>query len=263
MNKQKLTIGYLYPEYMNIYGDTGNIITLEYRMSKRNIDCIIKPITKDFSLLPGDIDIYFFGGGQDLQQVFVSNDIKKYSSVIKQDIEAGAVALTICGGYQLFGRFYRPFKSEDLPGINIFKAETHASQKRMINNLAIEMHENLHENISKIYKSQIEFPKTLIGFENHSGQTFLDTECSELGTTIKGYGNNELHHTEGAWYKNAFGTYMHGSLLPKNPHFADYLISQALKYRYQTEILLEPLDDSLEYQAHKAVLAKILQEKTE
>lgn len=260
MKNNKLTIGYLYPEYMNIYGDTGNIIALQYRMQKREIDCEIKSITQNSSLKTGEIDIYFFGGGQDEQQVLVSKDIQRHKQTIKQDIENGAVALTVCGGYQLFGRFYRPLNGEDLQGLDIFQAETHASNFRMINNLAINISENLRENISKIYVDSPKLPNTLIGFENHSGQTKLDLGISILGKTIEGFGNNQNSKTEGAWYKNAFGTYMHGSLLPKNPHFADYLLHQALEYKYQEDIKLTSLDDKLEYQAHSKVLDKILSE---
>ncbi|MDQ3099739.1 MAG: glutamine amidotransferase [bacterium] len=256
MNK-KITIGYLYPEYMNIYGDTGNIITLIYRAKKRGLDLEIQEISIDTQLKPNTIDIYFFGGGQDEQQVHVASDLQRLSQTINEDISNGAVALTICGGYQLFGKFYRPFSQKDLKGIDIFPVETHASNVRMIGDIAIELNPELADEFCNIYDSPHKVPTTLVGFENHSGQTLVNSDKQQsLGKTLYGYGNDETKQSEGCWFKNAFGTYLHGSILPKNPHFADYLLYKALEHRYQQKIKLSVLDDTLEYKAHEAVLKR-------
>jgi lipid II isoglutaminyl synthase (glutamine-hydrolysing) len=252
--KKKLTVGYLYPEYMNIYGDTGNIITLINRGKWREIDIEIKKISINSSLNQNEVDIYFFGGGQDLQQEYIAKDLQRFKETISTDVANGAVALTICGGYQLFGNFYRPFNKEDLIGISIFPVETHASNVRMIDNCIINIDKQLLAEMQGIYGSTTEIPSTLVGFENHSGQTRLVSEASVLGVPIYGYGNNEDKKTEGCHVHNAFGTYLHGSLLPKNPHFADYLIYKALEYRYKEQIKLTILDDSLEYQAHNFIV---------
>ncbi len=253
---KKLTLGYLYPEYMNIYGDTGNIIALINRGKSREIEIEVQSISKNSELKNNTIDIYFFGGGQDQQQVFVSQDIQRLAPIITDDINRGAVALTICGGYQLFGKFYRPFEGDDLKGIDIFPSETHASNTRMINNLVVKTNQKLDEAIQNIYTTQWEIPHTLVGFENHSGQTTLTPATQTLGQTLYGYGNNESKQYEGCWVKNAFGTYMHGSLLPKNPHFTDYLLHQATKYRYQDDTKFEPLPDTLALQAHNHIVKK-------
>lgn len=259
MNK-KLTIGYLYPEYMNIYGDTGNIVALQYRANKRGIAIDLRPITLGTKIVKKEIDIYFFGGGQDLQQIHVSEDIQRLSEIINLDIESGAVALTVCGGYQLFGEFYRPVDQKDLKGITIFPVQTHASTIRMIGNCVVKLHDQLYTEIQDIYSGEVIVPSTLVGFENHSGQThFVETaffESKPIGNTLYGFGNNETKKNEGCWRKNAFGTYLHGSLLPKNPHFADYLIYKALEYRYQQSEKLPILDDRVEYCAHAYIAKK-------
>ncbi len=258
---KKITIGYLYPEYMNIYGDTGNLITLIHRMNQRGIETEIKEITVGSSLTPNEIDIYFFGGGQDQQQVHVSEDIQRLAEVLSGDLTNGAVALTICGGYQLFGKFYRPFSQQDLPGISIFPVETHASNVRMINNIVVQIQDTLYKEMQQIYTIEHPIPPTLVGFENHSGQTIFSGSIEKehvIGQTLVGYGNNETRNFEGCWVHNAFGTYLHGSLLPKNPHFADYLIYKALEYRYQKATALEPLDDELEYKAHQIMVKRLL-----
>jgi CobQ-like glutamine amidotransferase family enzyme len=251
-----LTIGYLYPEYMNIYGDTGNIVALQMKAAKQNIAIKLKEISAGTELQSGEVDIYFFGGGQDQQQVFVSQDIQRLKETMHEDIANGAVALTICGGYQLFGKCYRPFDTEALIGLDIFPLETHASTVRMINNLVVETNPKLYTEIKSIYTTPTEIPKTLVGFENHSGQTYLEEGTKTLGKTVSGYGNNASKQYEGCWLKNAFGTYMHGSLLPKNPHFTDYLIYKALEYRYKEQIKLIPQPNTFEYKAHNEIVRK-------
>ncbi len=229
----KLVIGYLYPDLMNIYGDTGNIIALQKRAQWRGIEVQVKNISIGDKLKKGECDIFFFGGGQDQQQELVAKDLIKKAHILKQEIERGVPLLAICGGYQLLGDFYKPHKGPRLPGIGLFPAYTVASYDRMIGNIVIDS----------------QFGK-LVGFENHSGKTYLKPGNQPLGQVIKGFGNNGEDKTEGCVYKNAIGCYMHGSLLPKNPHLADWLLEKALK------IKLEPLDDSLELQAHQAVIKK-------
>jgi lipid II isoglutaminyl synthase (glutamine-hydrolysing) len=234
--KYKLVIGYLYGDLMNIYGDTGNITVLQKRAEWRGIEVVVKHIGLEGTLKSGDVDLYFFGGGQDQQQEAVALDLikSKKGSVIKSEIEKGVPLLSICGGYQLLGEYYLPHKGERLAGIGVFPAHTKASRDRMIGNIVI---------------STEQFGN-LVGFENHSGKTFLKDENLKLGKVIKGFGNNGEDKTEGIVYKNAIGCYMHGSLLPKNPILADWLIKTALEVKYKESIKLEEINDSLEEKAH-------------
>ena len=187
-----------------------------------------------------DVDLFFFGGGQDQQQNLVAKDLTKKASVIKSEIERGVPLLSVCGGYQLLGEYYQPHKGPKLKGISLFPTYTVAGNKRMIGNIVIDSM----------------FGK-LVGFENHSGKTFLKEGGISFGMVEKGFGNNGDDKTEGCIYKNAIGCYMHGSLLPKNPKLADWLLKKALEAKYSKEIDLKPLDDSLEFQAHNKVMQKI------
>ncbi len=233
----KLIIGYLYGDLMNIYGDTGNIIALKKRCEWRGIDVVVKNIAIGTKLSKGDIDLFFFGGGQDQQQELVAKDLEESAKgkVIKSEVERGIPLLSVCGGYQLLGEYYQPHKGPRLPGIGLFDTYTLAGDKRMIGNIVIESM----------------FGK-LVGFENHSGKTYLKKEALPLGLVKKGFGNNGKDRTEGCLYKNAIGCYMHGSLLPKNPKLSDWLIKKALEVKYGKSVDLKPLDDTLENQAHKS-----------
>lgn len=237
----KITIGYLYADLMNIYGDTGNIIALQKRCEWRGIDVEVRPISIGDSLKEKQIDLYFFGGGQDQSQVDVSKDLKKSGKgkVIKADIERGVPILSICGGYQLLGEYYAPFDSPKLEGIGVFEAYTEASNDRMIGNIVI----------STMFGD-------LVGFENHSGKTTLKKGAMPLGKVEAGFGNNGSDSTEGCVYKNAIGCYMHGSLLPKNPVLADWLIKKALEVKYGKKIELKNLADTLEIKAHNNMIKK-------
>lgn len=257
----RLTIGYLYPDLMNIYGDTGNIITLKKRCEWRGIEVEIKEISLKDKIKKGDVDIFFFGGGQDQQQNLVAEDLQKSGKgkVIKSEVERGVPLLSICGGYQLLGDYYQPFNSPKLKGVNLFPVYTKASNDRMIGNIVIEVNgiwNMVNGKVTINYK-----PYTinkLVGFENHSGKTYLKENANSLGTVQKGFGNNGEDQTEGCIYKNAVGCYMHGSLLPKNPNLADWLIEKALEAKEGKDIYLEPIDDSLETLAHNKIIQKII-----
>ncbi len=242
MAKFKLKLVHLYPLFLNLYGDIGNIITLQKRCEWRGIELDIQQFNIGDKLEEGT-DIFFIGGGQDRQQVEVSQELQKYKSLLTQEYENNSVFLGICGGYQLMGEYYQPHDAERLEGISILDAYTVAGSNRFIGNVTAEA-------------DYIQEKNTLVGFENHSGLTYLRGDTTPMATIVVGNGNNGIDKTEGARSKNAFGTYLHGSFLPKNPHFADYLIKLALQKKYKDNIELEPLDDSIEIKAHESVLEK-------
>ena len=241
MSKLKLKLVHLYPLFLNIYGDIGNVKVLKNRCEWRCIDLEIEQVNIDDKLETGT-DIYFIGGGQDRQQVEVSLEMQKNKSFFVDEYNNDSVFLGICGGYQLMGQYYQPHDAKRLDGIGILDAYTVAGSTRFIGNVSAKMD----------YLT----PNTLVGFENHSGLTYLNGETKPIAEVVVGNGNNGQDRTEGARSKNAFGTYLHGSFLPKNPHFADYLIKLALKKRYNDDIELEPLDDTIELKAHESVLNK-------
>ena len=231
-----LRIAFLYPELMNIYGDRGNILALSQRARWRGIDVVVDKVSLGDEIDPDYYDFFFFGGGQDRQQIPVSADLQgQKGDAIKEAVERGAVILSVCGGYQMLGHYYRPFEGDDLPGIGLFDAHTDAGDKRYIGNVLIDC------NLPGV--------GTIVAFENHSGKTYLHAGCKPLGKSIIGGGNNGEDGTEGAIYKRAYGCYLHGSLLPKNPRLADLLLAQALERRHGA-VELSPLDDHLEVAAH-------------
>jgi hypothetical protein len=224
----RFTIGWLYPTKMNIYGDRGNVIALERRASWRELDTAVAEIGIG-EPIPADIDVFFFGGGQDEQQVAVARDLHgDKGEAIKVAIEAGAAMLAVCGGYQLLGHEYRPHAAEPLPGIGLFDLETVAGPERFIGNVVAESQWG-----------------DLVGFENHSGLTHLGGGQRPMGRVKVGRGNNGADGTEGAIYKNAIGCYLHGSLLPKNPAVTDWLIESAMQRR-EPGFTLAPLPDEIE-----------------
>lgn len=232
---KELRIAHLYPKLLNIYGDNGNIITLCKRCEWRGIDVNVEDIGIGDSI--SKHDIYFIGGGQDLQQIEVSKELQKHKEFLTSERDRGAVFLGICGGYQLFGHYYQPHEGERLNGISLMDAYTIAGNKRFIGNVTV--------------KTDMVKPNSLVGFENHSGLTYLQGETKPIGVVETGNGNNGEDKTEGGRYKNVFGTYLHGSFLPKNPHFADYLIELAIGEK------LSPVNDEIEFITHNSLINKI------
>lgn len=231
---RKIKIAHLYPKLLNIYGDIGNILTLKKRCEWRNIEVEIDEINTGDNI--SEHDIYFIGGGQDMQQIEVSKELQRHKSFLTDERDRMAVFLGICGGYQLFGEYYQPHNGERLMGISLMDAYTVAGNRRFIGNVTVE--------------TELVTPNTLVGFENHSGLTYLRGDTKPIGRMITGNGNNGTDKTEGGRYKNVFGTYLHGSFLPKNPHFADYLLELAIGEP------LTPLDDEIENNAHNSLVEK-------
>jgi CobQ-like glutamine amidotransferase family enzyme len=241
----QLRLAYFYPSLMDLYGDRGNVQTLALRCYWRGIDLSIEEIgIGDQGNLTG-FDLAFFGGGQDKEQLKISQDlIRTKVKNLKAAIEDGLVMMTVCGGFQLFGECYQPVEGPVLKGVSIFDARTEGERQRAIGDILIQS--ELKEGINSI----------LIGFENHSGRTYLGPGSKPLGRVINGFGNNGCDNTEGARYLNCFGTYLHGPLLPKNPVLADYLIELALERRYGKNELA-PLDDLLENETRRRLIKQI------
>lgn len=243
--KFSLNITWMYPDLMNTYGDRGNVITLEKRCLWRNIavSVVMHGLNSPASQL-SESDLLFMGGAQDRQQKLVAKDLyQQKGKLLKKLIDKGIPGLFICGAYQFLGHYYKPAEGEKIPGLSIFDVHTihfGINKPRAIGNLLVKW--NNHQ---------------LVGFENHGGRTYLGKGVRPLGKVIKGYGNNGEDGTEGAIYRNALGSYLHGPLLPKNPCFADWLIKKALENKYQQEINLEPLDDQLDIQAHQFMLKRL------
>lgn len=236
----KISIAHLYPELLNLYGDIGNIITLKKRCEWRGIEVDFEEIHVKDEIK--EHDLYFIGGGQDKQQEEVADILYSHKDFLLKERDNGAVFLGICGGYQLFGHYYQPHDKEKLKGISLIDAYTVAGSKRFIGNVTAE--------------TGFLNPKTIVGFENHSGLTYLQGDTKPLAYVTTGNGNNGSDKTEGARFKNVFGTYLHGSFLPKNPHFADYLIELALEKRYGEKIMLTPLNDKIEMDTHYSLINK-------
>lgn len=238
-----LRICHLYPDLMNLYGDRGNVMVLRQRALWRGIGVEIINVSLGDRTDLAECDIIFVGGGQDKEQSLICHDFRMVKgSSLAEAIEADAAVLAICGGYQLLGQKYLTHTGEEMPGLGVIDVWTRGGTRRLIGNVVIQ---------SDLDGSD----QTLVGFENHSGQTFLGSGVRPLGRVISGNGNNGQDRTEGAVYRNTVGTYLHGSLLPKNPWLADWLLTQALQRKYG-EVELAALDDELEESAHRASLRR-------
>ena len=237
----RLRLAHLYADVMNVYGDRGNAIALRYRCETRGIALDIDGIGIGEAFDPGEYDLLIIGGGEDREQRRIADDLVARGPAIRAAIEDGLPALAVCGGFQLFGKRYVDSDGGVLPGIGVFAMETrHPGEgtERAIGNVLL----------------QTEFGE-VVGFENHGGRTWLEDGQEPFGTVVAGRGNNGRDGSEGARAGNAIGTYLHGSLLPKNPAVADFLIGKALARRYGEGATLAPLDGALEDTAREAASA--------
>jgi CobQ-like glutamine amidotransferase family enzyme len=242
---EPLRLVHLYPDLMSVYGDRGNVLALVRRAEWRGIPIQVQELSIGDELDAGEVDLIFFGGGQDREQSVVSPDfLQQKAAAVCEAVHDGAALLSVCGGYQLLGSSYTTVEGLELPGAGLFDVRSVPGPRRHIGNVLIETDLD-GEN------------RTLVGFENHSGRTYLGPRAAPLGRTVVGAGNNGEDGTEGCVYAGAIGCYLHGSLLPKNPWLADRLLAQALAHRYGGSVRLPPLDDTLENEAHQSVAARI------
>lgn len=231
----ELRICHLYPDVLNLYGDRGNILCMEQRLRWRGIEAVTTQVPIGEPLDAAAYDLFFIGGGQDFEQEVLLADLRgAKTQQIRSAIEDGKTFLAICGGYQMLGQYYKTWDGVQCDFTGALDLYTIGSKDRMIGNYMFTCDELNCE---------------IVGFENHSGKTYLGAGVKPMGKVLAGFGNNGEDGTEGARYKNVFGTYSHGSLLPKNPKLADHILRVALERKYG-EAELTPLDDSLETAAH-------------
>ncbi|MES1247938.1 MAG: glutamine amidotransferase [Actinomycetota bacterium] len=226
-----IRVGHLYPDYLNIYADRGNIAVLERRAAWRGHELEVTAIGMDDPIVPGAHDLYYVGGGQDREQLLVAENLaRKAAPLIEAVVDGGAALLAVCGGYQLLGRGYTGFHGEDMPGVGLLPLDTIAGKRRMIGDVLLETDLG-----------------PVAGFENHAGRTYLDPDATPLGRVVAGFGNDGVSGFEGCRVGRAIGTYLHGPLLPRNPRLADWLLQEAIAHRTGGEApVFEALPDELE-----------------
>jgi lipid II isoglutaminyl synthase (glutamine-hydrolysing) len=241
----RIRVGHLYPEYLNIYADRGNIAVLARRAALRGHELEVRSVGLGDALDPSAHDLLYVGGGQDREQGLVAPDLEAKSEAVWAAHARGVALLAVCGGYQLLGRGYRGRDGSFMPGVGLFAHETVAGDIRMIGDVLLEC--ELEPGLNR----------QLAGFENHAGQTLLDPGAEPLGRVVHGFGNDGRSGFEGCRLGRAVGTYLHGPLLPRNPWLADWLLAQALAHATAGAApALAPLDDELESTAFRVAAGR-------
>ncbi len=244
MMTMELVLAHLYPQHMNLYGDRGNVLALQYRSQKRGINFRVVDVEMGQDVDWQKVDIVFMGGGEDSHQAMIYEDFLGRKNSLAEALFRGLPMLAVCGAYQLLGHEYMMANGQNLEGIGFLDITTKPGEKRAIGDVVCDSLLGLE-------------PKTLVGFENHGGQTFLGEKTRPLARVLLGKGNNGEDGTEGAVQAHTIGTYLHGSLLPKNPQLTDLLISWAVSRRAGDDVVLPPLDASWELAAHDVILKRV------
>ena len=237
----KIRLGHLYPDYLNIYADRGNVAVLAGRAQARGHELEVVAIGMR-GPVPAGIDLFYIGGGQDREQGLVARDLAAKAAPLAEAVDGGSVVLAVCGGYQLLGRFYRDASGSELPGVGLLPVHTVAGARRMIGDVLLDC---------------AWAGRTLAGFENHAGRTVLEPGAEPLGRVVSGFGNDGTSGAEGCRLGRVYGTYLHGPLLPRNPWFADRVLAEALAHAAGGEPEeLTLLADELELEAHAVSAAR-------
>lgn len=242
-----LKIAHLYPDLLDLYSDRGNVIILQKRAEWRGMRATVDEITVGHEPDLSEYDILVMGGGMDREQGIVAGDLQKRRENLQHAVATGTVILAICGGYQLLGNYFETSGGQRIPGIGLLDIETVGAKVRMVGNVVAEM--------------EIDGVKTnIIGYENHSGKTYLGKGVQPMMKVIKGYGNSGEDKFEGVRQGTVFGTYLHGPLLAKNPTLADHMITLALK-RKDLSVKLEGLNDELEARTQQKLYKRLVESR--
>ena len=235
----KITIGHLYPDLLNLYGDRGNIQSLKMRCQWRGIEAEVKSFQMTDKIDLADLDIVLLGGGSDREQKLVSEALQAYKRELQAYVDDHGVMLALCGGYELLGQYCDNGK-EKLPGLDLAEMHTEHGEKRLISNVVLE---------------NTLFDQKIVGFENHAGRVITGNNQA-FGKVLLGHGNDGKSGMEGIMYKNIIGTNLHGPLLQKNPQVCDYILKKALERKYG-EAELSPLDDRQELAANQYMVERL------
>lgn len=240
----KVTIGHLYPDLLNLYGDRGNIQCMRKRCEWRGIEAEVREFQITDAIDFSALDIVLLGGGSDREQMLVCERLKAIQKDFQGYVEDGGVVIAVCGGYQLLGHYYDTDDGR-IEGLSLVDLYTEQGSPRLISNIVIQ-------------NDQMEVP--IVGFENHGGRTYIN-DNQPLGKVLFGFGNNGEDGQEGVLYKNVIGTYLHGPLLPKNPQISDLLIRRALERKYG-KAELSPLDDAQELEANRYIVERFVKKNS-
>ncbi|HEU5367685.1 MAG TPA: hypothetical protein VFU69_04445 [Ktedonobacterales bacterium] len=248
LKNMTLRICHLYPTLLSVAGDRGNLFSIQRRCDWRGIKTEVREVEVGEMVDFSQYDLILSHGGADREMQLASRDIAQKGQALRDAVEAGTAFLAVCAAYQLLGHEYKPFVGEPLPGIGLLDLRTEGSSERFMTHLAMECD----------FTGQ---KQVMVGFENHSGRTYLGPNAQPMGKVVAGWGNNGKDGYEGAMYKHVYGTYLHGPVLPKNPWFTDYLIKIGLEHRYGGPIDLPALDDQAEQAAHAVAVKLAMQNK--
>ena len=237
----KLTIGHLYPDLLNLYGDRGNIRCMQERLGWRGIETVVKFFASGESVDFSGLDIVFLGGGSDREQELVCRALRGVKRDFRAWVDDGGVTLAVCGGYQMLGSYYRTSR-RTIEGLEILDISTEWEPGRLTGNIVL--------------KSPLS-TAPVVGFENHGGRTNIGNH-TPFGTIVLGHGNDGRSGREGVLYKNVIGTYLHGPLLPKNPQICDFLIGQALERKFGKRVGIAALPDELEHKANRFMVRRLM-----
>lgn len=240
-SERKITIGHLYPDLLNLYGDRGNIQCMIKRCQWRGIGAKTIEFKLEDEIDFSQLDIVLLGGGSDREQMLVCNRLQEIQPQFKEYVEDWGVVLAVCGGYQLLGSYYQTDQGK-IHGLDLVDLYTEQKTGRLIDNIVLQ---------SELFEMPV------VGFENHGGRTYIG-DNKPFGRVLYGSGNDGESGYEGVVYKNVLGTYLHGPLLPKNPQVCDYLIKKALERRYGETVTLEPLDDREEREANAYIVNRFV-----
>ena len=209
----KITIGYLYYDLLNLYGDEGNIKALKYHLEEQDVKVEIKYMTLGDEKNFDDVDFLYIGCGTEHNILAALDDLKNDKDKIEKYLKDGKILLSTGNSVELFGNYLIINKKIKALGIMDYVC----------------MHQDRIVKDVKVKTDLVE--DEIIGFENHNG---------------KNISTNDDIFNEGTFY----GTYIVGPILVRNPKLCSKLVHRLIDSK-EKDFNYKEEDYEFEIEAYK------------
>ena len=233
----KITIGHLFYDILNLYGESGNISALKYALKKQGVEVEIKELSLNDELYLGDLDLVYMGAGTEENQMLALNYLKKYLPYISQEVLGGKFFLVTGNSVELFGTHIQDGENK-IETLGIFHYFTERTKERLVSECVFK-----HKKVDDL----------ILGFENHQG--ILRKVSLPMFEVIKGYGSEKDAGVEGFKHNSFRGTYLLGPILARNPKLLEYFIHELIS-RKDKNFEFKSLDLEIAQMAHDKFMDK-------
>lgn len=202
-----MKIAYLYYDFLNLYGESGNIKIISNILKQNKIKHEILYLSLDDELDFNSYDLVYIASGTEDNQKIALNHLSKYKKDIKKYIDDNKFMLVTGNSVDLFGE--KIIADTEYKGLQIFDYIVKQEKRKM----------------EEVYIDGNIINKKILGFINNNSY------ISEV--------KYPLFENEGIKYNNFYATYILGPILVRNPEFLKYFLNKLTDKKLKYDLKIE------------------------